>query len=69
MPFICKCQKVYKDKTFKFELYFDSNKSSTDYICIYNPLATDFLIWQSENRTLFMFSELKEVEGLLTPLR
>ena len=32
MPFICKCQKVYKvnDKTFKFKLYFDSYKSSTD---------------------------------------
>ena len=23
MPFICKCQKLYNDKTFKFELYFD----------------------------------------------
>ena len=32
MPFICKCQKIYKvnDKTFKFKLYFDSYKSSTD---------------------------------------
>ena len=26
MPFICKCQKIYKvnDKTFKIKLYFDS---------------------------------------------
>ena len=24
MPFICKCQKIYNDKTFKFELYFNS---------------------------------------------
>ena len=30
MPFICKCQKIYDDKTFKFELHFDSYKSSTD---------------------------------------
>ena len=22
MPFICKCQKIYNDKTFKFELLF-----------------------------------------------
>ena len=29
MPFICKCQKLYNDKTFKFELYFDFYKSST----------------------------------------
>ena len=32
MPFICKCQKLYNDKTFKLELYFDFFKSSTDYI-------------------------------------
>ena len=36
MPFICKCQKIYNDKTFKFELYFDSYKSSTKCICICN---------------------------------
>ena len=33
MPFICKCQKIYKvnnDKTFKIELRFDSYKSSMD---------------------------------------
>ena len=32
MPFICKCQKIYKvnDKTFKIDLYFDSYKSSMD---------------------------------------
>ena len=32
MPFICKCQKIYKvnDKTFKFKLHFDSYKSSTN---------------------------------------
>ena len=32
MPFICKCQKIYKvnDKAFKFKLYFDSYKSSMD---------------------------------------
>ena len=35
MPFICKCQKIYNDKTFKFELYFDSYKSSTDKTYIY----------------------------------
>ena len=32
MPFISKCQKIYNDKTFKFDLYFDSYKS---YIYIY----------------------------------
>ena len=32
MSFICKCQKMYKvnDKTFKFKLYFDSYKFSSD---------------------------------------
>ena len=30
MPFICKCQKICNNKTFKFELYFDSYKSSMD---------------------------------------
>ena len=33
MPFICKCQKIYKvnDETFKIQLYFDSYKFSRDY--------------------------------------
>ena len=32
MPFICRCQKIYKvnDKTFEIKLYFDSYKSSKD---------------------------------------
>ena len=40
MPFICKCQKIYNDKTFKFELYFDSYKSSMD--CLYKE---DFIVY------------------------
>ena len=40
MPFICKCQKLYNDKTFKFELHFDFYKSSTD--ChLHNHTASD----------------------------
>ena len=34
MPFICNCQKIYNDKTFKFELYFDSYKSSTEFFSL-----------------------------------
>ena len=39
MPFICKCQKIY-DKTFKFELYFDSYKSSNQRAVTCSKLTT-----------------------------
>ena len=45
MPFIRKCQKLYNDKTFKLELYFDFYKSSTQFSSI--PLQTRCCLYET----------------------
>ena len=69
MPFICKCQNIYNDKTFKFELYFDSYKSS--YICNkYHQWFTNILqTFTSESRIkrkTVMNLSLKKSANLVT---
>ena len=40
MPFICKCQKLYNDNTFKFELYLSYICQSREKSCSNKQMGT-----------------------------